>query len=584
MPMSCLSNTDTIIVWAINGTPPYTYNLQPNNLSNNIGIFPNSGIGVYTVSVIDASGCTASLVLALNPPPGLLWAGFQVTNVPCNGVGTGSLQCSAISGTPIYTYQIAPSNSTNTTGTFSNLPPNTYTVTVTDVIGCTNSSVTTISILPPITFNLPTKTIVKCKGGTNGSISVTTIGGTGTKNYTLTPGAVSNITGNFTNLTANTYTIKVTDASGCSNTTSVTISEPPILAIANITSTPPNCAPTGNGSISINATGGILPYEYKLNAGFYQLDSTISNLSIGNYTITVKDSNGCTQSSIYNLNNLLAPIITSLNINQANCTGNNNGIITTILTGGVAPINYTINPTAVSNSTGIFTGLPVNTYTVMVTDAVGCTTSFAAIIQEPSAITWNTQTITPVTCNGLANGQQIQLQNIGHNLKDGKTDVIIVIHEKDHSQFKRDGNNLVMDIELKLYQALFGFDKLIKHLDGRQLHISHTGVTNYGTKRKIHNEGMNDLRSGGKGDLVINFTFKLPIINKADIIQNLQYNLKTINQEESNKEVEIRVNNSKYIKTIMTDYKEEQSNRRSRESFAQGPQVNVEGQQHCVHQ
>jgi DnaJ family protein A protein 2 len=186
--------------------------------------------------------------------------------------------------------------------------------------------------------------------------------------------------------------------------------------------------------------------------------------------------------------------------------------------------------------------------------------------------------------NGLANGQQIQLQNIGHNLKDGKTDVIIVIHEKDHSQFKRDGNNLVIDIELKLYQALFGFDKLIKHLDGRQLHISHTGVTNYGIKRKIQNEGMNDLRSGGKGDLIINFTFKLPIINKPDIIQNLQYNLKTINQEESNKEVEIRVNNSKYIKTIMTDYKEEQHNRRSRESFAAGPHVNVEGQQQCVHQ
>jgi hypothetical protein len=95
---------------------------------------------------------------------------------------------------------------------------------------------------------------------------------------------------------------------------------------------------------------------------------------------------------------------------------------------------------------------------------------------------------------------------------------------------------------------------------------------------------MNDLRSGGKGDLVINFTFKLPIINKPDIIQNLQYNLKTINQEESNKEVEIRVNNSKYIKTIMTDYKEEQSNRKNRDPFTQGPHVNVEGQQQCVHQ
>ena len=186
--------------------------------------------------------------------------------------------------------------------------------------------------------------------------------------------------------------------------------------------------------------------------------------------------------------------------------------------------------------------------------------------------------------NGLSNGQQIQLQNIGHNLKDGKTDVIIIIQEKEHSQFKREGNNLVIDIELKLYQALFGFDKLIKHLDGRQLHISHNGITNYGTKRKIHSEGMGDLRSGGKGDLIINFTFKLPTITKPDIIQNLQYNLKTINQEESNKEVEIRVNNSKYVKTIMTDYKEEQNNRRNRDPFTSGPHVNVEGQQQCVHQ
>jgi DnaJ-class molecular chaperone len=185
--------------------------------------------------------------------------------------------------------------------------------------------------------------------------------------------------------------------------------------------------------------------------------------------------------------------------------------------------------------------------------------------------------------NGLANSHQIQLPNVGHNLKNGKTDVIIVIHEKEHPQFKREGNNLVLNIELKLYQALFGFDKLIKHLDDRQLYISHTGITDNGTKRKIYGEGMCDLRSKSKGDLIINFTFKLPIITKPDIIQNLQYNLKTVNQEESNNEVEIRVNNSKYVKTIMTDYNDGET--QQSHPSQQGHHVNVEGcQPQCVHQ
>jgi DnaJ family protein A protein 2 len=186
--------------------------------------------------------------------------------------------------------------------------------------------------------------------------------------------------------------------------------------------------------------------------------------------------------------------------------------------------------------------------------------------------------------NGLSNGQQIHLQNMGHNLKEGKTDVIVVIQEKEHNIFKRDGNNLIVDIELKLFQAMFGFDKVITHLDGRNLHLSHTGVTNYETKRKIFGEGITDLRTKQKGDLIINFKFKLPIITKPDIIQNLQYNLKSIDQEESNKEVEIRVNNSKYSKTVMTDYKESES-REPKTPFQTGTRVNVEGgAPECVQQ
>jgi DnaJ-class molecular chaperone len=185
--------------------------------------------------------------------------------------------------------------------------------------------------------------------------------------------------------------------------------------------------------------------------------------------------------------------------------------------------------------------------------------------------------------NGLMSGQQIHMQNLGHQLRDSKTDLIVVIEEKEHGIFKRDNINLVINIELKLFQALFGFDKVITHLDNRQLYIHHNGTTNYGVKKKIVGEGMLDLRTKQRGDLIINFTFKLPIITKPDIIQNLQYNLKIVDHEESNKEVEIRVNNSKYIKTTLMDMKEhsEQNNFRQTQNNG-GQRFNVEGGPECV--
>ena len=154
--------------------------------------------------------------------------------------------------------------------------------------------------------------------------------------------------------------------------------------------------------------------------------------------------------------------------------------------------------------------------------------------------------------NGLSNGQQIQIPNHGHNLKDGKTDLIIIINEKPHPTFKRKSNDLFIIVELKLFQALYGFDKIIDHLDNRKLHISHTGKTEYDTVRKITGEGMHILNgSGGKGDLYIKFTIKLPYINDFEISTKLQYLLKIVDNEESNNETIIKNLKNNYVKTIL---------------------------------
>jgi DnaJ family protein A protein 2 len=185
--------------------------------------------------------------------------------------------------------------------------------------------------------------------------------------------------------------------------------------------------------------------------------------------------------------------------------------------------------------------------------------------------------------NGLSNGQQIQIPGHGHHLKDGKTDLVVVIKEKPHPRFKRINNDLCVEVELKLFQAIFGFDKVIEHLDKRQLYISQTGKTEYGSLKRIPGEGMKILNgNNNKGDLIIKFKIKLPSLDNAENANKLLYLLRTLDQDEANNETKIKGSKSNYIKTIMlnTDI-DPFTNPQNTNSPQQdeGPQ-----QQQCVHQ
>jgi DnaJ family protein A protein 2 len=113
---------------------------------------------------------------------------------------------------------------------------------------------------------------------------------------------------------------------------------------------------------------------------------------------------------------------------------------------------------------------------------------------------------------GLITGNKINMTGKGHQIKNTKTNLIIIINIKPHELFKRSNDNLFIDVDLKLYQALFGFNKLITHLDGRKLVISSSTKTEYNTIYKISGEGMKSLQTGIKGDLYIRFTVSLPNI------------------------------------------------------------------------
>ena len=111
---------------------------------------------------------------------------------------------------------------------------------------------------------------------------------------------------------------------------------------------------------------------------------------------------------------------------------------------------------------------------------------------------------------GLMHGNQINLFEEGHHLKSGKTNLILVINELPHERFQRYQNDLFTTIKLCLYQALFGFEKVIEHLDGRKLHISCQTKTDFNTVRKIAREGIKSLSSNSVGDLYVRFIREEP--------------------------------------------------------------------------
>lgn len=136
----------------------------------------------------------------------------------------------------------------------------------------------------------------------------------------------------------------------------------------------------------------------------------------------------------------------------------------------------------------------------------------------------------PLTKN-LTNGAKMVLNGKGHVFKNNTSNLIVVIKEKPHALFKRNGNDLHMTMKLRLFQTLFGFTKAIHHLDGRQLIIRYKNIKKMETMLLVKNEGMG-------GDLYIHISTNIPNLEKLE--ENERTILKKLlvktNQTEFNKE------------------------------------------------
>ena len=332
------------------------------------------------------------------PPPSP-----TVTDVSCFGGNNGQISLLIIGGTPPYSLSWTGGASSNPA---TGLSAGTYTCTVTDFNGCTQTS-NPITVSQPtlaLTAPIPTTTVVSCFGGNDGTATVNPIGGTSPYTYAWSDGQTSQTA---TALSAGTYFCTVTDANGCTFVSAtVNVTEPLLPLGATSSQTNVNCNGGSDGTATVNPVGGTAPYSWLWSIGS-QTTQTATSLPAGTYNCVVTDANLCTFTQSVTITQpvaaLLATAVITSNYNgqDISCNGANDGIAEAFGTDGTPPYSVVW-----SNSTTslIATSLSSGTYTATITDDNGCTqVSNPITLNDPPALT-GTITTTDASCNNLNDG------------------------------------------------------------------------------------------------------------------------------------------------------------------------------------
>jgi gliding motility-associated-like protein len=283
----------------------------------------------------------------------------------------------------------------------------TYYIMGTDAVsGCSDIKPVTVSVNSAITVSF-TQTNVMCNGASTGSIDITVSGGIAPYVYLWTGAGVAAGSEDQSNLSAGNYSVLVTDANSCSSVLlPVTITEPATALTASVTAQTPVSVYGGNdGSVTVDGSGGTLPYLYKIDAGAYQVSGIFTTLTAGAYTVTVEDANLCTVAVPVLITEPPAPISgTITQQTNVNCFGASSGSVTVAGTGGVTPYEYSLDAVTYQVS-GTFGSLAAGSYTVTVRDAILNTFDVSLSITEPaSALGGSTVSFTDILCFGNNTG------------------------------------------------------------------------------------------------------------------------------------------------------------------------------------
>ncbi len=321
----------------------------------------DAGDGAYDSGVffsLQSLKCSSGLSITTSSTPSL-----------CED-STGTLTVTNIIGGSApysYSWNTVP---VQTTATATGLAPGIYMLTVVDAAGCLSGTVRVAVNASgggfPVTLS---QTDVSCYGLNNGTAAISPAGGILPYTYLWNTNPVKT-TASVSALPAGTYTCLAKDAVGCTQTATVTITQPAVLAatISNVVNV--SCKGGKNGSATASAAGGTPGYMYAWNTSPAQSSAVASNLSAGNYIVIVTDAQGCTFTQSVTITESTA-ITLNTTSTPASCA-TKDGTATVSASSGTPPYTY-LWLTSPIQSTPTATGLGDGVYTIIVTDANGCT-------------------------------------------------------------------------------------------------------------------------------------------------------------------------------------------------------------------
>lgn len=282
--------------------------------------------------------------------------------------------------------------------------PGVYTVSLTTYLDGWNnncSDIYTKQISVGLNVSAVSVTSTSCYGSSDGSFVAVGTGGATPYKYAIDPN-VYQTSATFAGLAAGTYTLYIKDNLGCIHTTTVVISQPSAVIFASNLTTNASCGGT-DGSILSSATGGVGALQYSLDGTTWQASGSFPNLSVGPYTVYVKDANNCSTSASVLVNDAGGPSLTINSYTNVSCNDDNDGSILASASGGSGAYQFSIDGGDTWQASGTFNNLTSGDYVVMVKDAVGCIDMEPREIMEPNAISFTTSSVAAL-CHGTSTG------------------------------------------------------------------------------------------------------------------------------------------------------------------------------------
>ena len=433
--VSCFGFNDGAVNLSVNsGASPFSFHWSNNSTTEDLsGLNGNN----YDVTVTDINGCTSGLTVNVVEHAPLISS--QTHNNETCGQVNGSISLTVIGGYQPYSYLW---NTSSIAQNLTGIPAGNYSVTVSDINGCTSDLNIVVTGTSGPSLQLIT-TNNSCFGYTNGAIDLIVVGGTMPYSYLWNTNSVSQ---DLNSLSAGTYNVTVTDANNCTTDTSVIISEPAFILLSE-THVDVTCGNI-NGAIDLTVNGGVSPYNYSWSN--LSVTQDLNSVGIGQYDVSVSDLNNCTVTTSVNIINGGGTLPLSFNSTDEICS-NSNGSIDLTVTSGVIPYSFSWSNGAITED---ISSIIAGVYNVTVTDAGGCTGLISTQINNhPSAQL--SETHVNETC-GNANGS-IDLSSVGGTLpltflwsNNAVTEDLLGLNAGNYSVTVSDSNNCTSNFSIQI--------------------------------------------------------------------------------------------------------------------------------------